>query len=377
MALVTLTNLLTYGNFEGQGWTGPVAYDTAHVRYGSYACRIDGNTGSPEMCIYHSGGAPMVQGHVYYGRWEVYHEGAQGSMGMYFPEAEPAFFEGHSLGSAGQWNLVSGRNVRSNWSSGTQTVRIDYNNGNAATSVWIDGAVLVDLTAAFGAGSEPDKAWCDANIPFFEGTTQVDDSPLITGLVVSFAGITPNPCSVSQNVLATVRLSSVVGVHRVLPATGWLGSGPYYMDVNVPDVTADGECFAYVDHEATVLQRAAEGNAGLLCSVLSSGIVRVQALNTKPTVDIPMVFFNGGLGSFTEVSVPASAWQGSGPWTATVSAPTFSTAFAGVTESTGATGAEEMARCAIHISAMSSGSVTLRAIGAKPTVDLTVGLLGV
>lgn len=33
-----------------------------------------------------------------------------------------------------------------------------------------DGVLLVNLTETFGAGNEPSKEWCDANIPFFEGT---------------------------------------------------------------------------------------------------------------------------------------------------------------------------------------------------------------
>jgi len=33
--------------------------------------------------------------------------------------------------------------------------------------------LLVDLTAAFGEGNEPDKAWCDGNIPFFVGTMEI------------------------------------------------------------------------------------------------------------------------------------------------------------------------------------------------------------
>lgn len=38
----------------------------------------------------------------------------------------------------------------------------------------IDGMMWVDLTAAFGAGNEPDKAWCDANIPFTTSSVTVD-----------------------------------------------------------------------------------------------------------------------------------------------------------------------------------------------------------
>lgn len=40
----------------------------------------------------------------------------------------------------------------------------DYPGNNALMN--IDGLMLVDLTATYGSGNEPDKAWCDANIPF-------------------------------------------------------------------------------------------------------------------------------------------------------------------------------------------------------------------
>ena len=36
----------------------------------------------------------------------------------------------------------------------------------------IDCLMLVDLTEAFGAGKEPDQAWCDENIPYFEGSLE-------------------------------------------------------------------------------------------------------------------------------------------------------------------------------------------------------------
>lgn len=39
--------------------------------------------------------------------------------------------------------------------------------------MFFDGLTLVDLTAAFGAGNEPDQAWCDANIPFTKTTATV------------------------------------------------------------------------------------------------------------------------------------------------------------------------------------------------------------
>ena len=32
---------------------------------------------------------------------------------------------------------------------------------------------VIDLTESFGAGNEPSKEWCDANIDYFDGTITV------------------------------------------------------------------------------------------------------------------------------------------------------------------------------------------------------------
>ena len=33
----------------------------------------------------------------------------------------------------------------------------------------IDNAMVLDLTEIYGAGNEPSKEWCDANIKYFDG----------------------------------------------------------------------------------------------------------------------------------------------------------------------------------------------------------------
>ena len=38
---------------------------------------------------------------------------------------------------------------------------------------YADGLLLIDLTAAFGAGNEPSKEWCDENIDYFDGSIVV------------------------------------------------------------------------------------------------------------------------------------------------------------------------------------------------------------
>lgn len=204
------------------------------------------------------------------------------------------------------------------------------------------------------------------------------DIPPINGLVVSFVSVQPNPAEVSQTILASVALSQVSGVTRTLPASEWEGNGPYSMDISVPGVAASAECFAFVHHSATVPQRTAEANACLVCSVPSDGVVRVRALATRPREDIPLTVFNGGLGSVRALSVPSTAWQGVGPWTASVDAgTTLSVACVGVPDTADDADASEISGCGIHVSGISGNIVTLRAVLAKPSADLTIGLLGV
>ena len=38
------------------------------------------------------------------------------------------------------------------------------------TIAYIDDAMLIDLTAAFGAGNEPTQEWCDTNIKYLKNS---------------------------------------------------------------------------------------------------------------------------------------------------------------------------------------------------------------
>lgn len=174
-AQIELTNLVTDPSFTNSNiWSGGTI-DTTHVKYGTTAIRLTGTSNSPEILATNSTPISLDATHIYYTRYEVYHEGASGSAGIYWPIAEPAFTEGQSIGSASSWNIVSAVNNRSSFTTGPYQMRLDYNNGNATTSVWYDGLLIIDLTESFGAGNEPTKEWCDENIPFFEGTTYVAD----------------------------------------------------------------------------------------------------------------------------------------------------------------------------------------------------------
>lgn len=69
-----------------------------------------------------------------------------------------------------QWQKLSWHNVRSKWSDNfTHPFRFDFEGMAANKIAYIDDAMLIDLTAAFGAGNEPTKEWCDINIEYFAG----------------------------------------------------------------------------------------------------------------------------------------------------------------------------------------------------------------
>ncbi len=106
-------------------------------------------------------------------------------MQCYWPIAEPL------IGSANvdttklnQWQRLSWRNVRSNWTDNqTAQFRFDFEGMASNTIAYIDDAMLIDLTAAFGAGNEPTQEWCDTNIEYFDGNTTIQyEAPAIYDL---------------------------------------------------------------------------------------------------------------------------------------------------------------------------------------------------
>lgn len=93
-------------------------------------------------------------------------------MQCYWPIAEPLMGTCNTNSSfVKKWQMMSWRNTRSNWSTGgNYQFRFDFENMASGKVAWVDDAMLIDLTECFGSGNEPDKTWCDSNIPYFEKT---------------------------------------------------------------------------------------------------------------------------------------------------------------------------------------------------------------
>ena len=196
------------GGFENTGWNG--TYDTAHVRSGDYSLKITGSAGSPETTISTTFTIPLDntnKNHIFYVQYWGYQEVQAGaSTQIYWPIEEPSFGS-LALGPAGQWNMYSFYVTRSsNNASDTAVLRIDYDNNGVAGEIWFDDIVLLDLTEIFGAGNEPSKEWCDANIISgietqtiqYDTATNLDNRAGANAVAYDFAGWSTTPKSTSN-----------------------------------------------------------------------------------------------------------------------------------------------------------------------------------
>lgn len=96
-------------------------------------------------------------------------------MQCYWPIAEPLMGSANvNTSKTNQWQRLSWRNVRSNWNDNySAQFRFDFEGMASNTIAYVDDAMLIDLTAAFGAGNEPTQEWCDTNIEYFAGNTTI------------------------------------------------------------------------------------------------------------------------------------------------------------------------------------------------------------
>lgn len=164
-----LTNLIPVPSMTS-GWS--VSGTTAVTGYGGgSSIKLTGTTSTPEVLTNTAASIALIPSHIYYARVYGYQTTkAGGSVGFYWPIAEPSFQEGISLKDAGSWQMYSGRNNRTSFSSGNYQFRLDYNNNYIAGTMYFSAPMLIDLTAAFGSGNEPTKEWMDSNIPYFVGS---------------------------------------------------------------------------------------------------------------------------------------------------------------------------------------------------------------
>jgi hypothetical protein len=177
----TLINLLPNSDFTS-GWTVnancTIEFSTEQHLIGNKSLKLTStNTSSTESLVNNSTNIPLIKGHKYYVRCNIYVPNSMITSGMqcYTPIAEPLFGNLYKSGSTSQklestdinkWVQLSCINTRDNWDSGNYPFRFDVENIVSPNYVYLDGAMFIDLTACYGSGKEPDKATLD-NIPYF------------------------------------------------------------------------------------------------------------------------------------------------------------------------------------------------------------------
>lgn len=162
MGTITLTNLVSNALFaSGTGWTsytsvsGGVMYDNASGwgGFGSSVAMAD------------------ISGHKFY--YAVSAKASNASRdtryGLGLGSGGGSVFEAQSIKVTDFTRLSYIRTAAS-----SQNVYVGFYVPDAtSTTIYANGALYIDLTAAFGSGNEPPIEWCDQFIPFFNGTTTV------------------------------------------------------------------------------------------------------------------------------------------------------------------------------------------------------------
>lgn len=119
-------------------------------------------------------------GHKYYGRaMQMAPDGltfADHRFEWYLGDAENSLMVFATLeGTGDQWRIDSAVMSLNAPVDGSWTIRNFIVNGSSTT--YRKELLIVDLTESFGEGNEPNKAWCDENIPYFTGTITLAEQP--------------------------------------------------------------------------------------------------------------------------------------------------------------------------------------------------------
>lgn len=182
-SLNVLTNLIEDGSFEsGLGVLNnstiasdyTATRDSAEKVYGSYSAKgtfVNAKSGNHQFGMANVNAVP---GHVYYAVGHFKYPTLKPSLVISSNEHSDqwgwlASAEGQT--GVSEWQKLSV--VYTNPSYSTLKIRYVVSNPAVGDVAYLDGCLLVDLTEAYGAGKEPTKEWCDANIGYFDGKKHI------------------------------------------------------------------------------------------------------------------------------------------------------------------------------------------------------------
>lgn len=188
--IITVTNLLDYNtlsnnnggywgkwNLSGQtdyvNW-GSGSYPPGGQRSGRFDKNITSGLAEATYQLTVQSGSIKINlnsSHLYYFSIYLYQPSIVGSFACYWPIAEPPAVSNFTVSQINTWERHSAIFNRNSFSNGSYEVRFDFDNPTSNSTLYFGNVALVDLTATFGAGFEPDKEWCDENINFLDSSS--------------------------------------------------------------------------------------------------------------------------------------------------------------------------------------------------------------
>lgn len=291
---VTLKNLVPDSSFEdvANNWnvwlTEPT--DTTQYHTGTRSLKLGGDA----LAATRTAIVP-IYGHKYYGREYIKTSGQLDAGDCRFElcgavnGVEKAYVFGWNRGNYPNWTAIS------------NIVTIDHQAGDGfgvrtftvggTVNAWVDSIVVIDLTATCGAGNEPSKEWCDANIPWFADTLTVD-VPVSTPILKSVKALT-----IPEGVVAEIKDAS----GRVI----WSAGGKVVLkvekvtsDTYAGETTYTGEQFILLD-----IYPKANGTVKVTYGGLKKTITDTSGAD-EPNAQ--QVFFGTFNGVSDSVTTPAS-----------------------------------------------------------------------
>lgn len=159
-------NAVTDGAFNhGDSWHFTNASLTTDYLYtGSNSVKLGAATASVSQTI-----EKLTAGHIFYGRFyalptkDLTHE--TGTAGLFINGVQQtADIKAANLGIE-VWSALSCR-----FTDNSTSMVVAVQSTLPANILYVDGIMLCDLTAIYGAGNEPSRDWCDSNIRFIANT---------------------------------------------------------------------------------------------------------------------------------------------------------------------------------------------------------------
>ena len=191
----------------------------------------------------------------------------------YWPIAEPPIMSGVKNTALNTWEQHSAVFTRSGFTSGTYPMRIDCNNypGNNAL-MNVDGMMLVDLTATYGAGNEPTKEFCDQYFAFTTGTNTVT-IPTAREITKMYIGVDGKARKVKKAYVGVGGKARLFYTSTLPPTTIELWNGKYIY-TGIADV-----CYANGYWAAVGNYNKGGGDSGLMLAYtddLSKGFTSIE-----------------------------------------------------------------------------------------------------